>query len=153
MKITIIFFYACLIILICFLFMYSRRNILQTNLHMDSHTCPLTTCGSLDPVSDPVYNMGEIAKNSLLLEDHIAIKAKRCRDCCLKHFLLLIGYSEEATTLACNRLKTLPLLDGLPAFYNELLKEYLEFPTDEEHLTQILSKLREKRKEIVAAYY
>ena len=79
MKITIIFFYACLIILICFLFMYSRRNILQTNPHMDSHTCPLTTCGSLDPVSDPVYNMGEIAKNSLLLEDHIAIKAKRSR--------------------------------------------------------------------------
>jgi len=157
MKISTILLYIVLLIIVGFLFMYLLR--MQAQIHTQQtytgkeHTCPLTTCGSIDPVSDPAYNMGEIAKNSLLLEDHIAIKAKRCRDCCLKHFLLLIGYSEEATTLACNRLKTFPLLDGLSEFYNDLMKEYLKFPNDEEHLTNILSKLREKRKEIVAAYY
>ena len=159
MKIVAIVLNMLLIIITGFLFMYlrmhaqSQKHTLAQEFTGKEHTFPLTSCGSIDPVSDPAYNMGEIAKNSLLLEDHVAIKAKRCRDCCLKHFLLLIGYSEEATTLACNRLKTFPLLDGLPEFYNDLLKEYLKFPNDEEHLTHILAKLREKRKEIVAAYY
>ena len=50
-----------------------------------------TTCDALDPVSDPRYNMQQIIKQSILLEEHLTNKNKRCRDCITKHFLHIIG--------------------------------------------------------------
>ena len=39
-----------------------------------------TTCDALDPVSDPRYNMQQIIKQSILLEEHLTNKNKRCRN-------------------------------------------------------------------------
>ena len=39
-------------------------------------------------------------KSSILLEEHLANKNKRCRDCITKHFLHIIGLAEEAQMLA-----------------------------------------------------
>jgi hypothetical protein len=36
-----------------------------------------TTCDSIDPVSDPRYNMQQIIKQSILLEEHLTNKNKR----------------------------------------------------------------------------
>ena len=58
--------------------------------------CDSRTCGATDPVSDPAYNMREVAKQSILLEEHLTIDAKFCVDCVTKHFLHIIGLANEA---------------------------------------------------------
>jgi hypothetical protein len=54
---------------------------------------------SLLPVLDCRFNLREICKQSILLEDHLSHDKKRCYDCCIKHFLAIEGLSEEAVTL------------------------------------------------------
>ena len=51
------------------------------------------------PVLDSRFNYREICKQSILLEDHLSVKEKRCTDCCIKHFLALEALSEEAIGL------------------------------------------------------
>lgn len=41
----------------------------------DTDKCT-TTCDALDPVSDPRYNMQQIIKQSILLEEHLTNKIK-----------------------------------------------------------------------------
>jgi hypothetical protein len=48
---------------------------------------------------DPKHNLREIAKQLILLEDHMAHKHKRCIDCMTKHYLMVEGLLEEAITL------------------------------------------------------
>lgn len=48
---------------------------------------------------DPKHNLREIAKQLILLEDHMAHKNKRCVDCITKHYLMVEGLLEEAITL------------------------------------------------------
>ena len=57
------------------------------NTTVDGGKCT-TTCDSLDPVSDPRYNMQQIIKQSILLEEHLTNKNKRCRDCITKTFCI-----------------------------------------------------------------
>ena len=76
-------------------------------------SCSLPGSGSkLLPVMDPMYNMREICKQSVLLEDHLSQKKKRCRDCCIKHQLTIEALAEEAITLdkdgKCRDLYDLP---------------------------------------------
>jgi len=76
-------------------------------------SCSLPGSGSkLLPVMDPMYNMREICKQSILLEDHLFQKKKRCRDCCIKHQLTIEALAEEAITLdkegKCRDLYDLP---------------------------------------------
>lgn len=51
------------------------------------------------PVMDPQFNMREICKQCILLEDHLCHDEKRCYDCCVKHFLTIEALAEEAITL------------------------------------------------------
>ena len=85
-----------------------------------------TVCDSLDPVSDPRYNMQQIIKQSILLEEHLTNKNKRCRDCITKHFLHIIGLSEEAQMLATNKIKDYPLVSESVDLYNELFKIWVK---------------------------
>ena len=54
--------------------------------------------GLLD-VFDPRHNMREMAKELLLLEDHVAQPAKHCPDCIRKHLLRSEALAEEAVQL------------------------------------------------------
>lgn len=51
------------------------------------------------PIMDYAYNVREMVKNCILLEDHLVHPEKRCNDCCVKHFLFLEALAEEARTL------------------------------------------------------
>ena len=84
--------------------------------------CTKSTCDSIDPVSNPVYNMHQIVKQSILLEEHLANKSKRCRDCITKHFSHIIGLAEEAVMLACENAKNYPYMLELPDFIIIYLK-------------------------------
>lgn len=119
-------------------------------------TCT-TTCDSLDPVSDPKYNMQQIIKQSILLEEHLTNKNKRCRDCITKHFLHIIGLSEEAQMLATNKISNYPLINESVILYNELFKIWITNKrlngADEEYILYCTNKLRDHRKQLIVIYF
>jgi hypothetical protein len=58
-----------------------------------------TSQGGLDPILDPKFNLREVAKHMILLEDHLFQPGRRCDDCINKHRLALEAFLEEAVTL------------------------------------------------------
>lgn len=125
-----------------------------TNANTNANSkCNIKTCGALDPVSNPAYNMQQIVKQSILLEEHITNKNKRCRDCITKHFLHIIGLAEEAQMLATNDPNKYPLINESVELYNSLFKEWLKIKDDEKMVLSISDKLRIHRKKLIAIYF
>ena len=50
-------------------------------------------------ITDPLFNLREIAKQLILLEDHLGHENKRCPDCIQKHLLTIEALAEEAVSL------------------------------------------------------
>lgn len=95
------------------------------------------------PVMDPRFNLREICKQCVLLEDHLTHDDKRCTDCCTKHFLTLEALAEEALTLDKQGL----LNDDakqLPRKIRELELMWIKNPSK---CSEISQKLREIRKQ------
>lgn len=88
--------------------------------------------GDLLPVMDPTFNMREICKQSILLEDHLSQTEKRCYDCCIKHFLTIEALAEEAITLDVNQ-KHKHKLQDLPTRVRKLQKMWHEDPDNNSH--------------------
>jgi hypothetical protein len=116
-----------------------------------------TSCDSIDPVSDPRYNMQQIIKQSILLEEHLTNKNKRCRDCITKHFLHIIGLAEEAQMLATNKIDKYPLINESVILYNELFKIWIKNKNlngkDETYVLYCTDKLRDHRKQLIVIYF
>jgi len=97
---------------------------------------------ALLPVLDCRFNLREICKQCILLEDHLSHERKRCTDCCIKHFLALEGLCEEAITLDKNREHT----GDVPAMIEkirELQQMWYNDPNKNAHYcAQELRKLR-----------
>ena len=129
---------------------YPNRSVSST-----SGKCSATSCNSIDPVSDPKYNMQQIVKQSILLEEHLANKNKRCRDCITKHFLHIIGLSEEAQMLATNRVDQYPLVNECVETYNRLFKIWLKHHdvSTESNVLFCCDELRTMRKKLIAVYF
>lgn len=120
----------------------------------DNATCGSQhSCGALDPVNDPDYNMRNIAKQSILLEEHLAEKNKYCIGCITKHFLHIIGLAEEGVWLAGVDLAKFPLLEGSPAFYQNLMNAWAHDKHNEALVKEILAALRERRRQIIDSYF
>jgi hypothetical protein len=102
------------------------------------------SCDSLLPVLDPRFNMREICKQSVLLEDHLFQKEKRCHDCIIKHFLTIEGLSEEAITL--DKEQKYPELIDLPQKIRVIEQKYLKNHTDPKQPAITAQELREIRK-------
>jgi hypothetical protein len=47
----------------------------------------------------PRFNLREIAKHMILLEDHLSHPRKHCPDCIRKHLMTIEGFAEEAASL------------------------------------------------------
>lgn len=116
-----------------------------------------STCDSIDPVSDPRYNMQQIIKQSILLEEHLTNKNKRCRDCITKHFLHIIGLAEEAQMLATDKINNYPLINESVILYNELFKIWIKNKNlngkDETYILYCTDKLRDHRKQLIVLYF
>lgn len=110
--------------------------------------CVGRTGGKLLPVLDPCYNMREICKQSILLEDHIFQESKSCQDCIKKHFLCLEGLAEEAITLDSKKEYHFADLK-LPDKYRKIQKDFLAGQAAED----IAQQLRQIRKPLMAKYY
>jgi len=160
----IVLFVICLLLiyLIVYLLLYHNVNMIYKNnsinttanhSHSSGHKCDVKSCGALDPVSDPRYNMQQIVKQSILLEEHLTNKNKRCRDCITKHFQHIIGLAEEAQMLATVKTNNYPLLAESVNIYNELFNEWFKNRNDESKIMEIADKLRIHRKKLIAIYF
>ena len=106
-------------------------------------------CGSdnLLPILNPKFNLREICKNCILLEDHLFQKRKRCKDCIKKHFLTIEALAEEAITLDKNN-ECREYYD-LPDKIREIEKLYLKGGD----VNGIAQKLRQIRKNMMDKYF
>lgn len=168
---NIVFFIFCLVIIyiIVYLLLYSSvkkihfpNNNNHNNNHHGNHgnknsSCDVKSCGALDPVSDPKYNMQQIVKQSILLEEHLTNKNKRCRDCITKHFLHIIGLAEEAEMLATNQIEKYPLIKESVVLYNELFKIWIKNKNlnnnNDDYILYCTDKLRNHRKQLIVLYF
>jgi hypothetical protein len=145
-----------ILILLCY-FIIQQNNKQQHNVNTTVHrkgaSCNANTCGAIDPVSDPDYNMKQIIKQSILLEEHLAEDRKYCKDCICKHFNHIIGLSSEAVSLAGDKVTSYPLMNESTDFYEKDFQLWLN--NRDCHVTRrkICSHLRERRKELMKLYY
>ncbi len=133
-----------------------RKEIIQGSCNLKNSSCTTDTCGKnpyLDPVMDPKYNLREVVKQLILLEDHLSHIKKRCQDCIRKHFLFIEGLIEEAITLdkhnECRDItnKALNKFKNVEKIY---FREYTsKKPTDDNFYCGIAQQLREIRKPIM----
>jgi len=151
--ILLLVFAILAIIVIYFLIMMQFKQKNAKKNTASSGTCDIKSCGALDPVSNPAYNMQQIVKQSILLEEHITNKNKRCRDCITKHFLHIIGLAEEAQMLATDKCYKFPLIADSVDIYNELFKTWIKNKDNEEINLQVADKLRINRKKLIAIYF
>lgn len=77
------------------------------------------------PIMDPGFNLREVAKQMILLEDHLFNSRKRCSDCIRKHTITIEGLAEEAITLDRER-KYENLTNGLPEEIRKIQKFWIE---------------------------
>jgi hypothetical protein len=105
------------------------------------------SCNALLPVMDPMYNMREICKQSILLEDHLFQKEKRCHDCICKHFLTIEALAEEAITLDKDLKHT--EINVLPTKVRTITKKYIDNHTNENQPPLTAQQLREIRKDLM----
>lgn len=89
----------------------------------------------------PLFNLREICKQSVLLEDHLNNPRKRCSDCIRKHFLTIEALFEEAISLDVEG-KWAVQFDGKADFVRRLQERWM----DGIEPTKLAQSLREMRK-------
>jgi len=93
----------------------------------------------------PQFNLREVAKQMLLLEDHLQHPYKHCPDCIRKHLMTIEAFSEEAVAL-----DTVGVYRKLGGGIAELARLWLENFEDGESLSAIAQEVRTFRKELVS---
>jgi hypothetical protein len=131
----------------------STVNVPTNSKAPNTTSCNINSCGAIDAVSDPSYNMQQIVKQSILLEEHLCNKNKRCRDCITKHFLHIIGLAEEAQMLATNKIENYPLLLESCELYSKLFKTWLKDTYNTKTILYCCDELRTMRKKLIVAYF
>lgn len=111
------------------------------------HECNGPDGKALLPVLEPMFNMREMCKQSILLEDHLFQSGKRCEDCICKHFLTIEAFAEEALTLDKEK-KHKDYLQDLPDRIRAIQAEYLNLE-DKNNVHDVAQKLRVIRKEMM----
>jgi len=91
------------------------------------------------PLMSPLYNMREVCKQIVLLEDHLNHPAKRCSDCISKHFLTIEALIEEAVSL--DKEGEHEDLLGLPALCRNMQQRWIDGEA-ESGIAQDLRKIR-----------
>lgn len=99
-------------------------------------------------VSNPLYNVRQVAKQLLALESHLHLPSERCRDCIRKHFLTIEMLLEEAITLDRYG-RYHGLLLGKPEKIRSIMSHYIQ--TDDFNSTATMA--RDLRKEMLVASF
>ena len=115
------------------------------SLHLQSRSVK-----AMDPVSEPSYNMEQIIKQSILLEEHLVEDKKYCPDCVTKHFMHILGLAEEAKMLAGKR--RLPYVGVAVARYGDIFAAWRAKKRSKTVRLECAEALRAMRKKLVKAY-
>jgi len=100
-------------------------------------------------LTDPRFNMREICKQMLLLEDHLLHQNKVCPDCIRKHLLTIESLAEEATSLNNPILVPPLLIENLAGLARAWLVQF----TDKVEHKDIADNVRRIRKSLVSMYF
>lgn len=119
-----------------------KENFSQT-FSPEKHKLTKQDYDKLLPVMDPKFNLREICKQCILLEDHLSHNEKRCFDCCVKHFLTIEALAEEAITLE-NQPHCEKILN-LPSRVRSLQSKWYNDPHQNSHM--VSQELRQIRKD------
>lgn len=95
-------------------------------------------------INTAIFNIREISKQMLLLEEHLTDKDKFCVDCIRKHFLTMEALSEEAVAMDSHS-KWAPVAANLS---RQTRKWQIAF-IDGVKPTTISQSIRRRRKELV----
>lgn len=139
--------------------MEQKLNMSKTDMEDKNVKSNGKDANKLDPISNPRYNMQQVVKQSILLEEHLNNRRKRCRDCITKHFNHIIGLCEEAVMLSTNKPNDYcPHLKDSVELYNDIFKEWLDcYKKKQEHneecMKRICDKLRSQRKKLITCYF
>ena len=105
-------------------------------------------CGEGDgkrmSLMEPRFNLREVAKQMILLEDHLQHPYKHCPDCIRKHLMTIEGFAEEATTL-----DKVGIYHELAEAIADTAREWMERFQDGESLPGIAQEIRKVRKNLV----
>ena len=111
--------------------------------------------GELFPVLDPKFNLREVAKHMILLEDHLFQRGRRCNDCISKHRLTLEAFIEEAITLDKTG-EYRKLCNDLLKSFKKIMKQFVNDARQAADVDRVYcetaQKLRELRKPLCVAY-
>ncbi len=147
---------ACVtLVLVLRMVVSSRQQPRRTSRKDAAGATHLGTCGALDPVSDPAYNMREVVKQLILVEEHLSEPRKYCRDCIAKHFMHVLGLLQEAEMLAAGQgvpPADVPLLEASLAAVQTQFNAWLAAQHDHARAAQIAGELRDVRKRLTAVY-
>ncbi len=105
----------------------------------------------LDKVFSPEFNMREIGKQMILLEDHLFNPYRRCTDCITKHSLMIEALIEEALTLDVDQayIQTMQvLLDNYRTISRDLLRRVKTSSLDQAYANSCAQNIRKIRKPI-----
>ena len=148
-----------LIVMVAMLLVYKyicikTKHEMVDNLH-DRPTIITNVMGGKDvknklmPIMDPEFNMREVTKQCILLEEHLNQKAKRCKDCQKKHMLTIEGLLEEAISLDKEQKMTKELQEMIYDWIS-IEKDYVNKKDTEEETAQ---RIRKFRKPLMWKYY
>lgn len=87
-------------------------------------SCSANGDEKLMPILDPRFNLREVAKHMILLEDHLFQRGRRCQDCINKHRLTLEGFLEEAITLDVSG-EHRDLINDTLVKFKDVMKEFV----------------------------
>ena len=107
------------------------------------------TIGKLFPILDPRFNLREVSKQCILLEDHLNNEKKRCNDCIKKHFLFIDGLLEEAVSLEQNEKNK----DVLRKLFLEWIDIEKEYALNDNQFDETSKKIRMFRKPLMNQYF
>lgn len=100
------------------------------------------------PVLRPAFNMREIVKQLILLEDHMFHAKKRCPDCIKKHALTIEALAEECVTL-CDPKHVIPESRRVASLVRAWHHAYESAPNDPRVVETIANRLRMLRKDLM----
>lgn len=99
-------------------------------------------------IMDPQFNLREVAKQMILLEDHLFHAYKVCPDCIRKHLMTIEALAEEAVTL-----DKMGIYQEMGEALAEQARQWLEALTDGTKMLDVAGQIRGVRKSLVALCY
>lgn len=103
----------------------------------------------LMPILTPEFNLREISKQCILLEEHLNQLNKLCLDCCNKHMITVEGLLEEAISLD----KDQKMTKYLQELFQQWVKIEMDYINKKTNFIETAQKIRQFRKPLLDKHF